>query len=517
MNLAGWLCRAARAHPEAPAVGVGEADVLSYGQLAQRAGAIAGSLRARNGLQPADRVAIVAKNHPAYVEALFGTWWAGLAAVPVNPKLHRSEVRWILEHCAAGAVLVSEDLAPETADWGLEDTPAFAFGSDEWRQLTRGDAMCDPHPCTAEDLAWLFYTSGTTGRPKGAMLSHGSLAAMSFGYLADVDPTSPGDALLHAGPMSHGSGLYLMAQVCRRSLNVIPESGGFDALETLEIAAARPGVSMFAAPTMIRRISRAAPATAGSRFRTLIWGGAPMYPGDARDALEHLGPCLAQIYGQGESPMTITVLDKHDVANRNHPRWRHRLASAGLPNSAVEVRVLSPDGERSDVDQLGEVVVRGATVMNGYWRDEDATREALVNGWLRTGDIGSFDADGYLTLRDRSKDVIISGGSNVYPREVEEVLLSHPRVEETSVIGRPDPEWGEVVVAYVVGDHDLGDPDLGELDRICLDNIARFKRPKEYVVIGELPKNSTGKVLKNALRKADQSRIARAAVNHGHV
>jgi acyl-CoA synthetase (AMP-forming)/AMP-acid ligase II len=501
VNLAAWLWRAGRAHPEAPAVGVGATDVLSYGELASRAASIATTLGSRHALAPGDRVAIVAKNHPGYVEALFGAWWGGFVAVPVNPKLHPSEVGWIVEHCQARAVFVSPDLAPMAGRLDQGSLPVFEFGSPAWSQLTSTPAWAEPYPSASDDLAWLFYTSGTTGRPKGAMLSHGNLAAMTLGYLVDVDPTMPGDSLLHAAPMSHGSGLYLIAQVCRRGVNVIPESGGFDAAEALAVAGARPGVSMFAAPTMVRRIARVAPESADPAFRTLIWGGAPMYAGDVREALTRLGPCLAQIYGQGESPMTITVLGAADVADQGHPRWLHRLSSAGVANSAVDVRVATSEGRAAEIDELGEIQVRGATVMSGYWNDAPATRAALVDGWLLTGDIGSMDGEGYVTLRDRSKDVIISGGSNVYPREVEEVLLSHPRVVETSVIGRPDPEWGEVVVAYVVGDAD-GD----ELDRICLDNIARFKRPKEYVRVRELPKNSTGKTLKNVLRERDEAR-----------
>ncbi len=500
MNLAEWLLRAARVEPHAPAVGRGSSDIVPYGELAKRAAGISESLK-RCRLGPGDRVAIVAKNHPAYVEALFGAWWGGFAAVPVNPKLHPSEIEWILGHCEAKAVFVSSELSADVGRLGLGGAPVIELGSRAWERLAEGPDPTAPAPCAAGDLAWLFYTSGTTGRPKGAMLSHGNLAAMTFGYLADVDSPAPGDALLHAAPMSHGSGLYLMAQVCRRAINVIPESGGFDADETLAIAAARGNVSMFAAPTMVTRLVRAAPASASPPFRTLIWGGAPMHETDVRAALDRLGPCLAQIYGQGESPMTISVLAKDVVADRAHPRWEHRLGSAGVANSAVEIRLVDADGELAGTGALGEVQVRGATVMGGYWRDEAATSAALAAGWLRTGDIASFDDEGFLTLRDRSKDVIISGGSNVYPREVEEILLRHPGVREASVIGRPDPEWGEVVVAYLVGD-----ADPSELDRACLDAIARFKRPKDYVTVGELPTNSTGKILKKELRELDRSR-----------
>ena len=225
-----------------------------------------------------------------------------------------------------------------------------------------------------------------------------------------------------------------------------------------------------------------------------------MYAADAVAALDRFGPRFAQIYGQGESPMTITTLAKEEIADRNHPRWAERLASAGRPFACVEVRIADEDDRELPRGENGEVLCRGDVVMEGYWRNPGATAATLRGGWLHTGDVGALDGEGYLTLKDRSKDVIISGGSNIYPREVEEVLLQHARVPEVSVIGRPDPQWGVVVVAYVVGD-----ADRNELDALCLREIARFKRPKEYVFVGALPKNNYGKILKTELRELDAS------------
>jgi long-chain acyl-CoA synthetase len=230
-----------------------------------------------------------------------------------------------------------------------------------------------------------------------------------------------------------------------------------------------------------------------------VYGGAPMYVEDARAALDRFGPCLAQIYGQGESPMTITTLSKAQIADRDHPRWLERLGTAGFPYACVEVAVFDGDDRMLPVGETGEVVCRGATVMPGYWNDPDASARTLKGGWLHTGDVGAFSDEGCLTLKDRSKDLIISGGSNIYPREVEEVLLTHAGVREVSVIGRPDAEWGEVVVAYVAGDVAPSD-----LDALCLSRIARFKRPKHYVFLDGLPKNNYGKVLKTALRALDR-------------
>jgi long-chain acyl-CoA synthetase len=497
MNLASWLQRAARARPDLPAVALGDAVVSDYARLARRCAGLAAALRGY-GLEPGDRVAIVAKNHRSYLEALFGAWWAGLAAVPVNARLHPSEIGWILTHAQVRAAFVSSDLEAAVGSLELPDVRALlAFDGAEYQRAVAHE----PAPLEArspEELAWLFYTSGTTGRPKGAMLTHRNLAAMSLAHLCDLDDVRPGNALLHAAPLSHGSGLLAIPHLCRMGLNVVPESGGFDAAELFGLIATHRNASMFAAPTMVRRMVECREDVDTSAIGTIVFGGAPMLVPDTIAALDRLGPCLAQLYGQGESPMTITALAKEDVADRAHPRRLDRLASTGLARSVVEVRVADEDGGTVPVGETGEVLVRGDTVMRGYWRNDEASAETLRDGWLHTGDLGSIDEAGYLTLKDRSKDLIISGGTNIYPREVEEVLIAHPQVREVSVIGRPDAEWGEVVVAYVDGE-----ASAGELDALCLEHIARFKRPKDYVFVPSLPKNNYGKILKTELRALD--------------
>jgi long-chain acyl-CoA synthetase len=301
--------------------------------------------------------------------------------------------------------------------------------------------------------------------------------------------------------MSHGSGLYALPHVAAAARNVLPESGGFDPEEIFALAAAHPGTALFAAPTMVKRLvdhaRRRAPDLAG--LKTVVYGGGPMYLADIRDALEVMGQRFAQIYGQGESPMTITALGKPHYAARAHPRYDARLASVGVPHACVEVRVVDGADRPLPAGESGEVIVRGDAVMRGYWANPEATAQTLRGGWLHTGDVGAFDADGFLTLMDRSKDLIISGGSNIYPREVEEVLLAHPGVSEVSVVGRPHREWGEEVVAFVV--RAAGAPvSPADLDALCLDRIARFKRPKQYRFVASLPKNNYGKVLKTELR-----------------
>jgi long-chain acyl-CoA synthetase len=277
-----------------------------------------------------------------------------------------------------------------------------------------------------------------------------------------------------------------------------PVSGGFDPAEIFDLAAFFDRVQLFAAPTMVRRMTGAAKATCmrGAGLRSVIYAGGPMYLADIIEAVDHFGPIFIQIYGQGECPMGITALSRHDVGDRDHPRWRERLASVGRAQSPTQLRIGDDNGAPLPSGTPGEIMVRSDAVMPGYWRDEPASAVALVDGWLKTGDIGYLDDDGYLTLQDRAGDMIITGGSNVHPREVEEVLATHAKVREVSVVGRPHDDWGEEVVAFVVGG---ADPE--ELDRLCIDNIARFKRPKAYVFVSDLPKNNYGKVLKNELRQ----------------
>ena len=367
-------------------------------------------------------------------------------------------------------------------------------------RLLEGDPA-EVTPRAPDDLAWLFYTSGTTGRPKGAMLSHRNLLTMSFCYFADVDQIAPGGCILHAAPLSHGSGLYGLPHLAAGLCQVVPESGGFDPAEIFALLPRRPGLMLFAAPTMVKRLVAhpAAGAADTANLRTVVYGGSPMYLDDLKQAQTRFGHVFAQIYGQGESPMTITALDKAEHADSGHPRHEARLASAGRAQTAVEVMVADAEDRPLPPGELGEVLVRGDSVMLGYWDDPEATAASLAGGWLHTGDMGVFDEDGYLTLKDRSKDLIISGGANIYPREVEEALLTHSAVLECAVIGRPHPEWGEEVVAFVVA---APDAQIGAeaLDAHCLARIARFKRPKSYRLVEALPKNNYGKVLKTELR-----------------
>ncbi len=503
MNIAAHMIRAGRAFRDRPAIAQGGHVLCDYGTLSGRVARLAQGLVTRFSLSKGDRVAIVMRNGPAYLELLYACWHAGLVAVPVNAKLHAKEFAYILDNSEAALCLASPDLAETIRQ--LTHLPLRAVidvPGEDYEGLI-GEEGLPLASCAPDDPAWLFYTSGTTGQPKGAVLSHRNLLAASLCYFADVDQQGPWRAILHAAPMSHGSGLYGLPHVMQAGCHVIPESGGFDVQEVYDLIRAWPGLVFFAAPTMVKRLVEHPRDEDTRNLKTIIYGGGPMYVEDCLAGLERFGPKLAQLYGQGESPMTITALSAAVHADKDHPRWRQRLSSVGIPQSVVEVRIADEEDHWLAQGEIGEVLVRGETVMRGYWRNPEASAETLRGGWLHTGDYGCFDEEGFLTLKDRSKDLIISGGTNIYPREVEEVIIRHPDIAEVSVIGRPDREWGEVVVAYLVP-RDGADIDIASVDRLCLDNMARFKRPKIYRIIGSLPKNNYGKVLKTVLRQREQ-------------
>ncbi|MBV2361513.1 AMP-binding protein [Thalassococcus sp. CAU 1522] len=499
MNPATWLARAAARHGTAPALFKGTTQEADYAAFAARAAGVGAAL-AQRGIGKGDRVALFMQNSTEYLEALYGIWWTGAAAVPINGKLHEDEAAWIIGESDVSLVFADDKSAAALADRvSVDIISTQGAGFDRMREQTGNP---QPVPLADKDIAWLFFTSGTTGRPKGVMMSCANIASMTLSYFVDVDDVRMEDAILYAAPMSHGAGLYNFMHVLRAARHVVPESGGFDAREILSLATQVGPVSMFAAPTMVRRLVDAAKATGhdGEGLRTIVYAGGPMYEADILEAVEVMGPRFVQIYGQGECPMGITALSRLDVADRKSPRWRARLNSVGRAQCTVEVAILDADGRELPRGDVGEIAVRGATVMPGYWRNPTATAETLKGGWLWTGDIGWMDEDGYVTLQDRSKDVIISGGSNIYPREVEEVLLTHPAVHEVAVVGKPDPEWGEVVVAFVACVPGQT-ADAAVLDALCLDRIARFKRPKTYRFVDALPKNNYGKVVKTDLRE----------------
>lgn len=497
MNVANLLAGSALRVPARDAWRYGDRSA-SYALARDRIARLAGGLQA-HGLRAGDRVALVLPNGPDLFELLWATFWAGLVTVPLNRHLHPREVAYALAHSGARILVV----APETGDaasGGTAGATVLRTGSPSYEALAAGPPapVADVRP---QDPAWIFYTSGTTGRPKGATLTHRNLMSMTLNYYADIDPVRDDAVFLHAAPLTHGSGMYLLPAAGHGAVNVISAAGSFDPADYLALAEAHQVThGAFLAPTMLRRLTdevRAGSAPELPRLRSLVIGGAALYQEDLQEALDAFGPIITQMYGQGEAPMTIAVMKPDQIPpDGAHPRRR----SCGQPFTGVEVRVADAEGTELPAGTTGEIRVRGDVVMAGYWSDPAATAGAIDNGWLLTGDIGHVDEHGFLYLTDRSKDVIISGGSNIYPREVEEVLLAHPAVHEAAVIGIPDPDWGENVGAFVVISPGA-DVTETELIAHCRAHLASFKKPKLITFLDELPKNANGKIVKRDLRE----------------
>ena len=502
MNLAQTLRASALAVASRPAIIVDDTVDCSYGQFADRVAARAGDLIARSGVQPGDRVGLFMTNRPDYLEALYAVWWAGAVAVPLNSMMHPREAVALLEDCKARVCLVSPDLAEGILS-EAPDPSLIRIFDDAELQRARSANVIGCSTATASDDAWIFYTSGTTGKPKGAQLTHANLFAMAIAYLADTEWVDERSGLLHIALQSHASGLFALPFIARGAAQVVPTAT--DPATIAQLLTVHERLSFFAPPLLMRRLAVAPESQAAplERMGTLLVGAAPVYAEDLRLALSTFGPRIWNGYGQGETPCTITAMGQRQMAAAAAAGDDLLLSSVGIPRIGIEVKIMQDHIEVADGD-VGEVCVRGATVMRGYLDRPDETAESLRGGWLHTGDLGRWER-GHLQLLDRSKDMVISGGSNIYPREIEDLLIQEPTVAEVAVIGLPDAEWGERVVAVIVPAAGCT-VDAARLDAFCLDSMARYKRPKEYLQVDNLPRNGAGKVLKRELREQLQSK-----------
>lgn len=509
MNVAKLLTKSALTYPDNLAVVYGSKK-MTYAQFNSRVNRLANALN-RLGVQQGQNVAVLQYNYPQTLESIFACFKAGCGAVPINFRLHPKECAFIIDHSESVAVILSPEFNESIAHI-RDHTPKARFfitlsGAEgellDYENLLSmaSDQFVDAD-VGPDDLAWLFYTSGTTGMPKGTMLTHRNLIAMTMNFYADICPGfGPDDVILHAAPLSHGSGLYALPNIGKAGANIVLESKSFDPALAFKMIQEYRVTNMFAAPTMVKLMveSPAVDQYDHSSLKSLNYGGAPMLVEDLKKAMEKLGGCLVQLFGQAESPMTITYLPHREHVLKGTPEQMKRLASAGFPRTDVEVKIFDSEDKELPPGQMGEIVTRSDLVMKGYWRNPEATRETIKNGWLHTGDMGYMDENRYLFIMDRSKDMIISGGENIYPREIEEAIIKHPAVREVAVIGIPDPKWGEAVkavVSLVKGKTVTED----ELIGFCKDNIASYKKPKSIDFVDELPKNNYGKILKRELR-----------------
>jgi long-chain acyl-CoA synthetase len=499
------LDRAADTHPERIAV-VGSDVRLDYRTFRERVARLSGAL-AELGVRPDERVAVLDKNSAKYLELYFGIPRAGAVAVPLNYRLAPAELAYILGDSTATTLFFSSEYAPQVDALRaelpsvqnyvcLESKLAWALYYEAL--LASSSTAGAPAPRTREDVVLQMYTSGTTGRPKGAMLTHGNMVANTLTSLAERD-YSPKDTYLHVAPLYHCADLeifYGMTFACAGNV-VLREFRPEAVLEAIQ----RERVTVaFLVPAMINALLEHPGIDAYdiSSLRLIIYGGSAIPEDRLRAALERL-PCkLTQGYGLTETSPILTILPASDhVLEGPHVR---RIQSCGRPARGVEVKIFDEHARECAPEVVGEIVARGQNIMKGYWKNPEATAHALRGGWFHTGDMGFRDADGYIYIVDRMKDMIVTGGENVYPREVEEVLYAHPDVLEAAVIGVPSERWGETVKAVVVlrEGRSVG-PD--ELIAFTRERVARYKAPTSIDFAGALPRNPSGKVLKKVLRE----------------
>ncbi|MBI4637853.1 MAG: long-chain fatty acid--CoA ligase [Candidatus Rokubacteria bacterium] len=508
MHVGHFLTRAAQRYPERPAW-IERDRTVTFREAEARVNRLARALLALGG-QPGDRIGMLVPNRAEGLETLLGPMKAGMGVVPMNIRLHPSEHEYMLNDSGAFALIYAEEFRDHLA--GIRERLTSVkhlicvgrppAGDLEYERVLEAERASPPDPAIdADDLAWLFYTSGTTGRPKGAMLTHRNLLTMVEQFLLDLNPARPTDVLLHGAPITHGSGVAIFHHIARGAASAFPATRAFDPPMIFEAIERHRATTMFLVPTMINLLL-ASPERGKydlSSLHTVFYGGAPMYVETLLEAVRVFGPIFVQLFGQGEAPMTCTSLGKEEHLAGDDPVKLKRLASAGREVTGVRVRVVDDEDRDVPPEQMGEIVVRGDLVMKGYWRKPEATAETLRGGWLHTGDVGYLDPDGYLYITDRMMDMIISGGSNIYPREIEEVICRHPAIFEVAVIGVPDPKWGETVKALVVARE--GRPVTeAEIVEHCKRYLASYKKPQSVDFLPSLPKNAYGKVLKRELR-----------------
>jgi fatty-acyl-CoA synthase len=512
-----WTARRARKTPGAPAIRYA-GRTLSYAGLDDRVRRLARALRGL-GTRPGSRVAYLGPNHPAFLETMFATWSAGAVFVPLNMRLAGPELGYQLADCGAALLVYAPEQAAvvagirgETGDGtagpaaGLRHLVALARpseGEHDYESLLAspppglaGAGVADSEaadiPVSLDDPGLIMYTSGTTGRAKGATLTHANITWNAINVVVDADFRAD-EVALAVAPLFHTAALNMLCLPAMLKGGLVLIEPAFDPARVLELIARHRVTSMFGVPAIYDAMA-AAPGWADadtSSLRMLLCGGAPVPDATIRRYTSR-GLTFIQGYGMTETSPGALLLDaEHALA---------KAGSAGVPHFFTDVRVVGPDGAEAGPGERGEIIVAGPNVMRGYWDQPDASAAVLADGWLRSGDVGTVDEDGYVSVVDRIKDVIISGGENVYPAEVENVLLSHPAVADCGVIGTPDGRWGEVGRAVVVlrAGHSASEADiLGFLDG----RLARYKIPKSVRFAAGLPRTATGKILKKQLRE----------------
>lgn len=492
----------ARRFPDRPAI-IWRDRTWTWAEFASRVQVAAGALAAR-GVRHGDRVLLHARNSNAVLETMFASWMLGAVWVPTNFRLTPPEVAYLAASSGA-AVHIFDTAFPEHAAAAKAENPAcrleISIGA-EWDALASGN---DAPVLRAADVAydhpaWFFYTSGTTGRPKAGVLTHGQMEYVVCNHLCDLMPaTTESDVSLVVAPLSHGAGVHALPQVARGAATVLLSGERLDCEEAWRLVERHRVTNMFTVPTILTMLTRhdAVDRHDHSSLRYVIYAGSPMYRADQVHALRKLGKVLVQYFGMGEVTGNITVLppELHSLDDSEM-----RVGSCGFPRTGMEIGILDMDGGFMPAGTTGEICVRGPGVFHGYHNNPDATAQATLFGWFHTGDLGHVDEQGFVYITGRASDMYISGGSNVYPREIEEALLTHPSVAEACVVGLPDARWGESGVAVLVA----ADGATIEQDAVLAHlegRLAKYKWPARVVVWSELPKSGYGKVTKRDVKR----------------
>ena len=504
-NLASLLIQTARRFPDRPAI-VWRDTTWTWETFHRRVQAAAGALAAR-GVRHGDRVLLHARNCNAVLESMFATWMIGAVWVPTNFRLTPPEVAYLAQ--SSGAVAHIFDSAfPEHAALAYAENDACRFrisiggdGPNDWEALAASTAPIDrPADVDRDHPAWFFYTSGTTGHPKAGVLTHGQMDYVVCNHLCDLMPaTTQQDASLVVAPLSHGAGIHALPQVARGAATILLSGERLDCEEAWRLVEQHRVTNMFTVPTILTMLTRheAVDRYDHSSLRYVIYAGAPMYRADQLHALRKLGKVLVQYFGMGEVTGNITVLPPalHSEDDAQMP-----VGSCGFPRTGMDIAILAESGEPLTAGTTGEICVRGPGVFAGYHANPKATAKATAHGWFHTGDLGHMDAQGFVYITGRASDMYISGGSNVYPREIEEALLLHPAVVEACVVGMPHQKWGEAGVAVLVLQPG-GKASAAELLSHLDGRLAKYKWPQEFVFWPELPKSGYGKVTKRDVKQ----------------
>ena len=453
-----------------------------------------------------DRVLLHARNSNAVLELMFACWMIGAVWVPTNFRLTPPEVAYLAQSSGA-AVHIFDAAFPDHAVAARADNSGCRLeisiggsGSDDWEAFAAHPTpVMQPADVDRDRPAWFFYTSGTTGRPKAGVLTHGQMDYVICNHLCDLMPaTTERDASLVVAPLSHGAGIHALPQVARGAASVLLSGERLDCEEAWRLVEKHRVTNMFTVPTILTMLTRhdSVDRYDHSSLRYVIYAGAPMYRADQVQALRKLGRVLVQYFGMGEVTGNITVLPPawHSENDADMP-----VGSCGFPRTGMDVVILDEAGGFAGPDVTGEICVRGPGVFGGYHDNPEATAKATEHGWFHTGDLGHMDARGLFYITGRSSDMYISGGSNVYPREIEEALLLHPAVAEACVVGMPHAKWGEAGVAVLVLEPGAS-ASAADLISHLDGRLAKYKWPQEFVFWPDLPKSGYGKVTKRDVK-----------------